>query len=193
MMLFSGCPSPLRYTVETGKGTYEGNLYAEMNRDMRLVPNLRREESEPIIDCWAPLVFHLMSGLRKCPKVLPYRDKYWRARSEPANVLAKRYQPGAEVCMCSFTSCTKVWEFACIHAGYDVGTVLEFELIDGYVVDAISVHPEEFEVIVPPNVRFLVMGGIQVRPHVTLDDNKAKTYHVSVLTLRQIADMRIIS
>ncbi len=177
--------------METGSGTYEGNLYAELNRDMRLCPTLTMEASTPIIECWAPYSFHLLSGLKKCPKVAPYAEKYWRARSEKVAVMANLYKPGTEVCFCSLTSCTKLWDFACIHAGYEVGTVLEFELIDGYMVDALSLHANESEVLVPPNVRFMVMGGVQVRQHVSPDDSRV--HHISVIPLRQISDARIIS
>ena len=45
---------------------------------------------------------------------------------------------------------------ACHTADYSKGTILEFTLLEGFLLDSVSVYPRESEALLPPNKRFAV-------------------------------------
>ena len=96
-----------------------------------------------------------IQGLTKCPTVAP-GTVTWKARPEPSACLQDIYHQGEELTFCNFTSNTLDFKVACHTAGYSKGTILELNLLEGFQLDDVSVHPRESEALLPPNKRFAV-------------------------------------
>ena len=93
---------------------------------------------------------YCIEGLMKCPTVAP-GTVAWRARPEPLTSLQNIYHLGDELIFCSFTPSTLDFKVACHTAGHSKGTILEFTLLEGFLLDSVSVYPRESEVLLPPN------------------------------------------
>ena len=151
------CACGRRYIVDHGHGT-DGNLYCEVNRDLRALGKAAPVSRGVILDVWGPFMHYCLQGLLKCPTVAP-GTLVWRARPETLDRLCKIYRLGDEVIYCGFTSTTLDFKVACQNANYAAGTVLEMTLLEGYQLDNVSVYPRESEVLLPPNKRFVVTSA----------------------------------
>ena len=149
------CACGGRYTVDHGHGTKDGNLFCEVNRDLRVLARANRATRELLINTWGHFRHHCIEGLTKCPTVAP-GTVTWRARPEPLETLQKVYHLGDELIFCSFTPSTLDFNVACHTAGYSKGTILELSLLEGFQLDNVSLYPRESEVLLPPNKRFAV-------------------------------------
>ena len=70
--------------------------------------------------------------------------------------MQKVYHLGDELIFCSFTPSALDFKVACHTANYRKGTILEFTLLEGFLLDSVSVYPRESEALLPPNKRFAV-------------------------------------
>ena len=148
----------VRYTVDHGKNAREGNLFWEVNRDLRDLARASQATRELLTNTWAPVMHRCIGGMTKCPTVAS-GTVTWRARPEALKELQNIYQRGAELIFCSFTSSTLDFKVACHSANYGKGTIFEFSLLEGFLLDNVSVYPRESEVLLPPNTRFAVTSA----------------------------------
>ena len=111
--------------MDHGDGTKDGNLFCEVNRDLRELARANQATRELPINTWGPFVHHCIEGLTKCPTVAP-GTVTWRARPEPLEILKNVYHQGDELIFRSFTSSTLDFKVACHTANYSKGTILEF-------------------------------------------------------------------
>lgn len=68
----------VRYTWDTGKGK-PGNIFCELNKDLRMIPKVPLGLAAKIREAWAPFMNAMFSGLRTCPKVtdtMVYRGRW---------------------------------------------------------------------------------------------------------------------
>ena len=116
----------------------DGNLFCEVNRDLRVLARANHATRDLLISTWGPFMHHCIEGLTKCPTVAP-GTVAWLARPEPLTSLQNIYHLGDELVFCSFTSSTLDFKVACHTAGYSKGTILEFTLLEGFLLDSVSV------------------------------------------------------
>jgi hypothetical protein len=79
-------PPPTRYTWDTGKGK-EGNIFCELNKDLRVIPKVPLSLAQKIREAWAPFMMAMINGLRYCPKVeevTVYRGRWGLNWSNPS-------------------------------------------------------------------------------------------------------------
>ena len=143
--------------MDHGEGK-DGNLFCEVNRDMRELARADRETRERLKKAWAPFLHYCIQGVLRCPTV-PQGTVTWRARPEPIERLREVYQPGYELIFCAFTSSSTDFRYACAMACFSVGTILEFTLLEGFQLDELSLYPRENEVLLPPSKRFAVSSA----------------------------------
>ena len=143
--------------MDHGKGK-NGNLFCEVNRDMRELARADRETRERLKTAWAPFLHYCIQGVLRCPTV-PQGTVTWRARPEPIESLKDVYRPGNEVIFCAFASSTMDFKYACTMARYSAGTILQFTLLEGFQLDVLSLYPREHEVLLPPNKRYAVSSA----------------------------------
>ena len=144
--------------MDHGEGNKEGNRFCEVNRDLRGLARTDLETRECLKKAWAPFMHYCIHGGLRCPTVPP-EPVAWRARPEPTERLREVYQPGYEVIFCAFTPSSTDFRYACAMACYSVGTILEFTLLEGFHLDALSLYPCENEALLPPNKRFAVSSA----------------------------------
>ena len=128
------CACGRRYTVvDHGHGT-NGNLYCEVNRDLRALGKAAPVSRGVILNVWGPFMHYCLQGLLKCPTVAP-GTLVWRARPESLDRLCNIYRLGDEVIYCGFTSTTLDFKVACHNAAFSVGAILELTLLEGFHLD----------------------------------------------------------
>ena len=81
-----------RYTVDHNYGK-PGNLYCELNRDLRALGKAAPVARDTIINIWGPFMYFCIHGLQKCPTVAP-GTLAWRARPEKLEQLRNIYLEG---------------------------------------------------------------------------------------------------
>ena len=143
--------------MDTGHGK-GGNLFCEVNRDLRKLARANLATRDLLTTTWGPFMHYCVQGLMKCPTVAP-GTVTWKARPEPSACLQDIYHQGEELIFCSFTPSTLDFKVACHTAGYSKGTILEFTLLEGFLLESVSVYPRESEVLLPPNTRFAVTSA----------------------------------
>ena len=151
-----------RYTNDDNFGAY-GNLYYEVNQDMRAIATADPEQRSRLIQAWAPFLYYCISGVMKCPTV----DKgtvVWRGRNETPQAMARSYARGHEVIYSSFTSTTSDFNLVATRMSQGNGVILEFTLLEGFLLDEVSrERAEDAEVVLPPNVRFCVTSDVETK------------------------------
>ena len=147
--------------MDHGEGK-DGNLFREVNRDMRELARTDRETCERLKTAWAPFLHYCIQGVLRCPTV-PQGTVTWRARPEPIAGLREVYRPGYEVTFCACTSSTMDFKYACAMARYSAGTILQFTLLEGFQLDELSLYPREHEVLLPPSKHYTVSSAGQRR------------------------------
>jgi len=140
-------------------GGKDGNLFCEVNRDLRELARADPYTRERLTKAWAPFMHYCIQGVLRCPTVPP-GTMTWMARPEPIERLREVYQPGYEVIFCAFTPSSTDFMYACIRACFSEGTILELALLEGFQLDELSIYPlGEAEVLLPPNKRFAVSSA----------------------------------
>ena len=143
--------------MDHGKGK-GGNLFCEVNRDMRELARTDRETRERLKKAWAPLLHYGIQGVLRCPTV-PQGTVTWRARPEPIASLREVYRPGYEMIFCAVTSSAMDFKHACAMVCYSAGTISELTLLEGFQLDELSLYPRECEPLLPPNRRYAVSSA----------------------------------
>ena len=136
----------------------KGNLFCEVNRDLRVLARADLETRYCLKKARAPFMHYCIQGVLRCPTVPPGTTT-WMARPEPIERLREVYKPGYELIFCAFTSSSTDFRYACAMACYSVGTILELTLLEGFQLDELSLYPRENEVLLPLNKRFAVSSA----------------------------------
>ena len=73
-----------------------GNVYSELNGDLRQLYDLEPTKKQEVIDAWRPLVCPLLSGLKKLPCFKSVKGSFvFRGLKEPiGEALSKQYRQG---------------------------------------------------------------------------------------------------
>ena len=85
-----------------------GNLYCELNRDLRALGKAAPVARDTIINIWGPFMNFCIHGLQKCPTVAP-GTLVWRARPEKLEELRKIYRLGAYIAALRPPAWTSRW------------------------------------------------------------------------------------
>lgn len=161
-----------------------GNLFKELNVDLRMLPSTTGEEHKALKAVWAPFIKNVLSGMAKLPRVTPKHIKAWRGRPESMRDLRQIYAPGRLVTWAAFTSCSRRIENAAYMAAWDQGCVLQLSLTDVVDISGLSFFPNEEEVLLPPNSKFVVAVDTAVQSVIAGD---GQDYLVRIITMQQVA------
>jgi hypothetical protein len=177
-------PPARRYTWDHMDADKRGNLFKELNVDLRMLPSTTGDEHKCLKALWAPFIINILSGMAKLPKVQPRHVTAWRGRPESMRELRQIYMPGRLVTWSAFTSCSKRLDNAAYMANWDQGCVLQLMLAEVTDISGLSFFPNEEEVLLPPNSQFVV--GVETTVEsVTASDGQ--TFLVKIITLQQVA------
>ena len=139
----------VRYTFDFMEPDKRGNLFKEVNVDLRMLSTLKGTDHESLKAVWAPFMKIMLSAMQKLPKVTEY--KFYRGRPESWTDIRALYPAGREVVWAGFTSCSKSLDQAAYLASWDQGCVLELTLFNVYDISGFSFFPDEQEVLLSPN------------------------------------------
>ena len=134
-----------------------GNLFKELNVDLRMLPTTTGDDHKCLKALWAPLIKNILSGMAKLPKMVPKHIKAYRGRPESMRDLRAIYLAGRLVTWSAFTSCSTRLDNAAYMANWDQGCVLQLSLSDVVNIKGLSFFPNEEEVLLPPEQQ--VAGG----------------------------------
>ena len=161
-----------------------GNLFKELNVDLRMLPTTTGDDHKCLKALWAPLIKNILSGMAKLPKMVPKHIKAYRGRPESMRDLRAIYLAGRLVTWSAFTSCSTRLDNAAYMANWDQGCVLQLSLSDVVNIKGLSFFPNEEEVLLPPNSKWLV--GVETAVEsVTAGDGQQ--FLVKIITLQQVA------
>jgi hypothetical protein len=134
----------------------EGNFYFEENMDMRRWHGANVFERSEILDAWKPHVTWMLQAM----SLLPNFDGYvYRTRVLTPVELGDEYWEGRVVGFAAFTSTTCCEEVASLMArgiGVEASVVMRIRTFSGKDISRWSFHPEEQEMVLRPNLRFVV-------------------------------------
>jgi len=179
-------------TFDFGVEDKRGNLFKELNVDLRMLSTLRGCESHTALkQLWAPFIRRMTVALTKMPKLKLPKCRIWRGRPESVEEISKIYGMGREVIWSGITSCTRNKEYAAYMASWHMGTVLEITvLLDIYDISPISFYPAESEVLLPPNTKLVVLGKPRKETMLASDGSP---WTVNFVDLMQTEHTQIIS
>ncbi len=178
----------VRYTYDLGLADKRGNLFKELNVDLRMLSTLSGDDHESLKTLWAPFITNMLSAMSKVPK----RDerRFFRGRPESWTDVRLVYQAGREVVWAGFTSCSTSLDQAAYLAGWNVGCVLELTLFNVQDISPFSFYPNEQEVLLPPNTRLIVLDSTRTE---TCTASDGQRFLVKIIPLQQIGGLQLIS
>ena len=150
-----------RYTHDFGEPDKIGNLFKELNEDLRSMSTLTKEGSDKLKAVWDNFMATMMKALGKVPKM--EGSTFYRGRPESWLAVREIYFSGRRVTWASFTSVTKELSQAAHMAGWNTGCVLELSLFDVLDISKFSFFPNEQEGILVPNTQLVVLGKAAAR------------------------------
>ena len=151
------------YTYDFAEGNQAGNLYFELNLDLRKRELQQRAE---MMQTWGVLMHYFMSGMRKLPD---YRGVVYRGYPNKAQVLAE-YLLGRPIQWGGFTSTATSLSIAKSFTDLVSGAIFKITILDGRDLARFSFFPSEGEVLLSPSHRFTVASDPYVQDGYTLVD-----------------------
>jgi hypothetical protein len=134
----------------------EGNFYYEENMDLRRWHAAGVFERSDILEAWKPHVTWMLNAMSK----LPNFDGYvYRTRPLTPEELHGEYWVGRVVAFAAFTSTTVSEEHASGMArgiGVEASVVMRIRTFTGKDISRWSFYPDEQEMVLRPNLRFVV-------------------------------------
>jgi hypothetical protein len=170
-----------RYTYDFGISDKRGNLFKELNVDLRMLSTLSPEDHASLTTVWAPFMKNMLSAVSKVPK--NPQVKYFRGRPENFTDLRALYAPGREVVWAAFTSVSKNVDQAAYLASWDVGCVLELTLFDVRDISRFSFYPQEEEGLLVTNTKLTVLADTRVEKRRAADGQE---FLVKFIALQQL-------
>lgn len=168
--------SDLHSLVDTSLSA-EHNVYFKYNRD------LRSRKSARIMQ-WRDFSWYLVSALKKLP---PVQGRVFRGVPERVTELSSKYRTKEEVVWVSFTSTTrdKMVTLGSFGGG---GTFVSIKTFDGRDISSISMLPQEEEVLLMPNSRFIVDAVLSSEEAAAVNTSFEVTLprDVDLIVLRQV-------
>jgi hypothetical protein len=172
----------VRYTHDFGGEDKRGNLYVELNVDLRMMcTDAAAADKDNLIAVWGPYMKTMLTALQKMP--LLNVGKYYRGRPEPFEVVRQLYTEGREVWWAAFTSVSTNFEQAAHLASWADGCVLELDTVHAHDISALSFFPNEAEAILPPGRKFLCLGS-RVEERKPIDCSTSSI--VKVISLQEV-------
>ena len=151
------------YTYDFAEGNQAGNLYFELNLDLRKRELQQRAE---MMQTWGVLMHYFMSGMKKLPD---YRGVVYRGYPNKAQVLAE-YLLGRPIQWGGFTSTATSLSTAKSFTDLVSGAIFKITILDGRDLARFSFFPSEGEVLLSPSHRFTVASDPYVQDGYTLVD-----------------------
>ena len=137
------------YTYDSQSGEQEGQLYFELNRDIR-----RRDAASrtAVLQLWGGFLFYLMSALSKLPDVpaVVYRGY------PDAAMVTRQYTVGRPVQWGAFSSTSTNADVTKQFTDQQRGVIFKLTLVAGKAIKAYSYFPTEDEVLISAQARFTV-------------------------------------
>lgn len=131
-------------------GKLEDNFYFKLNE-------MLRERSNYKLNTWKPFLYHFLNGLRKLP--LQSAVVYRGIRESAREFVVKEYTQGRKVHWSAFSSTSTHFPIAKSFAGKN-GLVLKIKVVSGVNISAYSVIQSEQEVLLSPNLEFVVASPL---------------------------------
>eukprot|EP00917_Polyrhabdina_sp_WS-2016_P014381 GHVP01031467.1.p1 GENE.GHVP01031467.1~~GHVP01031467.1.p1 ORF type:complete len:483 (+),score=21.54 GHVP01031467.1:118-1449(+) len=124
------------------------NFYHHFNRVLRTRNDLKE---------LVPYMFYFKNGLNKLP---PAKGKFYRGlKNDALEILTQNYKQGQEAMWLAPTSVSRTRTIAQEFAGVD-GVVIEIQVVDGREVSGYSCIPNEAEVLLMPDSKFITTQNI---------------------------------
>jgi hypothetical protein len=163
----------------------EGNFYFEENQDLRRWHTAGVFERSEILDAWMPHVTWMFQALALLPNFVGH---VFRTRPMPPIELHGEYWLGRVVSFAAFTSTTLSEEHASAMArgiGVEESVVMRIQTFTGKDISCWSFHPDEQEMLLRPNMRFVVTNQPYTRtwPDVELG-NPVEVVYVDLVEIR---------
>lgn len=149
----------LAYTYDDYSGQREGNLYFELNKDLRLSD---QRDREVVKKTWGVHVGYALRAFQKLPN---FEGFVFRGFSNKEQVL-QEYHHGRTIQWGAFTSTTQNKQVARGFAGED-GVILVIDVLTGKDINSLSFVPAEDEILLSPNHRFTVTSRPYVKSGIT--------------------------
>lgn len=140
------------FTYDHGHGK-KGNLYYELNSALRERSPAQRQAN---LHTWGGFIFYMLSALAKLPDVVA---TVYRGVLEPSTFV-RHYKAGRPIQWGSFSSTTTSRRTAASMAGVS-GIVIEISVQTGKDVGPFSFYPQEHELLLGPNMHFVVARPCQ--------------------------------
>ena len=179
---------PARCTFDLGLPDKRGNLFKELNVDLRMLGTLKGAEHASLVAVWAPFLKNMLTALGKMPKRT--EQKFYRGRPESWSDVRKIYKPGREVVWSGITSCTPDIDQASYIASWDQGCVLELTLFKVHDISRFSFYPNEKEVLLAPNTKLVVLADGRTEKRTASDGQE---FVVKFILMQQVGGLQLIS
>ena len=163
------------YTSDSGLGK-ESNLYYHINSSLRM----RKNE---VLDMLRPYLTYFMSAMAKLP---PINDTVYRGVTIDGELREeiKKYAVGTKVHWSAFTSTsTDVASALQFKDGNRSLLIFELKVVNGRNLSEYSIFPDESEVLLSPNARFVVYDSYYV---VAEGVNFTKTEHSNMIIIKMV-------
>lgn len=141
------------YTYDFRKGGEAGNLWFELNRQLKQRSFIARQD---MLQTWGVFMHHLMKGLARLPD---WEGECYKGCPDKNTVLnSKDFEPGRMVQFNSFRSATTATEVVLATVDKDRGLIFRIWVTTGKVVKPYAYFPADGEVLLTPDHRFWVLG-----------------------------------
>ena len=172
----------VRYTFDFGLADKTGNLFRELNADLRMMCQEDNDEDRRnLIAVWGPYMKTMLTAMYKMEPLVP--ALFYRGRPEEFFEVRSIYNAGREVTWAGFTSVSRDIDQASYLAGWQNGCVLELSLHGAYDISKFSFFPREQEAILPPGKKMIVLATSRIEDRLAGD---GLTYGVKVITMQEV-------
>lgn len=140
------------YTHDLRSGKRHGNLYFELNRQLRQRSFFAQKDTR---ETWGVFMHYFMTGLAQ---LQDWEGECFRSYPDQANVMAQ-YTLGAMVqwgSFCSANTSVDIAKSTLEHSPRDETVILRLSVRSGRDIKAYAFFPVEGEVLLTPNHRFAV-------------------------------------
>jgi hypothetical protein len=172
---------PCRYTYDLGMVDKRGNVYKELNVDLRRFAQAGPEEHTNLKGSWGALVLNVIRAMGKMP--VKTKVTLYRGRPDGFCELRSIYHPGRVCWWAAFTSCTPD-PTAAAHMSGPYGCVLELQCDQVHDISEMSFFPDEKEMLLPPNTQWVPLKEVKQHPVPETEGYPAHCVHV--ISLLQI-------
>ena len=143
------------YTYDNQSGEQPGNLYYELNKSLR---ERSAQGRTALLQLWGGFLYYLLSGLAK---LIDTAGVVYRGYPDK-NMVEEQYKMGRPIQWGAFSSTSPDVAAAKQFTDKHSGVLFKLNLLSGKVIQAYSYFPNEDEVLISPQARFIVSSALYV-------------------------------